>query len=208
MVKVKICGITNIEDARLAAELGADMLGFNFYDKSVRYISPQEALRVVGDLSEHVENHGVFVNMDSERINEHTDLLGLDGVQLHGDENDDFVSNLRQCTDAKIIKAFRVRPGFSVGTIKENPADSILLDAFAPGQYGGTGERFEWTIASDAVKLRPGLILAGGLTPDNVADAVRIVRPYAVDVASGVESAPGKKDPAKLEAFIKNAKLA
>ena len=206
MVKVKICGITNIEDARLALELGADMLGFNFYEKSPRYISPQDARPLIDDLPEYVENIGVFVNMEGYRIDEWVELIGLDSVQLHGDEDDGFVSDLRRYMDAKIIKAFRAGPGFSVESIMESTADSILLDAFATGQYGGTGEQFEWSIASDAVKLRPDLILAGGLTPENVAEGVRVVRPYAVDVASGVESAPGKKDPAKLEAFIKNAK--
>ena len=208
MVKVKICGITNIEDARLAVDLGAEMLGFNFYEKSPRYIAPQEARRVIDDLPETVENIGVFVNMEYYRIDEYVDLVGLDGVQLHGDEDDDFVSNLRQYTDAKILKAFRVGPGFSVETIKDSTADSILLDAFAQEHYGGTGQRFEWNIAADAVKLRPELVLAGGLTPENVAEGVRKVLPYAVDVASGVESAPGRKDSGKLEAFIRNAKKA
>src|SRR5687767_3208884 len=182
------------------------MLGFNFYEKSPRYISPQDARPLIDDLPEYVENIGVFVNMEGYRIDEWVELIGLDSVQLHGDEDDGFVSDLRRYMDAKIIKAFRAGPGFSVESIMESTADSILLDAFATGQYGGTGEQFEWSIASDAVKLRPDLILAGGLTPENVAEGVRVVRPYAVDVASGVESAPGKKDPAKLEAFIKNAK--
>lgn len=208
MVKVKICGITNIEDARLALQLGADMLGFNFYEKSPRYIAPQEARRLIDELPEGAENVGVFVNMEDYRVDEHIDLLGLGAAQLHGDEDADFVSSLRRYTDATIIKAFRVGPGFSVELIRDSPADSILLDAFAQGQYGGTGERFGWSIATDAAKLRPELIMAGGLTPANVAEAVRTVRPYAVDVASGVESAPGKKDPAKLEAFIANAKQA
>jgi phosphoribosylanthranilate isomerase len=208
MAKVKICGITNIEDARLAVALGADMLGFNFYEQSPRYISPQEARRVIGDLPKETENVGVFVNMEESRVVEFVDLLGLHAVQLHGDENNDFVSHLRTETDAKVIKAIRVGPGFQARSIANYETDSILLDAYTKGQYGGTGERFEWSIAADAVGFVPELILAGGLTPDNVAEAVRSVRPYAVDVASGVESAPGKKDPAKLEAFITNAKQA
>ena len=206
MTRVKICGITNIEDARLAVQLGADMLGFNFYEKSPRYISPQQARRLIGDLPKVTENIGVFVNMEGYRIGEVVDLLGLHAVQLHGDETNDFVSHLRTKTDAKIIKAIRVGPGFEVGSVVSHEADSILLDAYTKGQYGGTGERFEWSIAADAGKLVPELILAGGLSPDNIAEAVRMARPYAVDVASGVESAPGKKDPAKLEGFITNAK--
>ena len=208
MTKVKICGITNIEDARLAVALGADMLGFNFYEQSPRYISPREARRLIDDLPKDSENVGVFVNMEGSRIGELVDLLGLQTVQLHGDETNDFVSRLRRKTGAKIIKAIRVGPGFEISSIAHYGADSILLDAYTKGQYGGTGERFEWSVAADAVKLASEVILAGGLTPENVAEAVRAVRPYAVDVASGVESAPGKKNPAKLEAFIANAKQA
>jgi phosphoribosylanthranilate isomerase len=208
MVKVKICGITNLEDARLALELGADMLGFNFYEKSARYISPENARRLIEDIPNDTENVGVFVNMEEYRVGEFVDLLGLRTVQLHGDESADFVSNLRCCTNAKVIKALRVGSDFSVESIQESRSDSVLLDAYARGQYGGTGESFEWSIAADAAGLVPELILAGGLTPENVTEAVQTVRPFAVDVASGVESAPGKKDPAKLEAFIRNAKQA
>ena len=208
MTKVKICGITNIHDARLALELGADMLGFNFYEFSPRYISPQKALSIINDLPQDTVSVGVFVNMEDYRVDEFIDLVSLDAVQLHGDESSDFISSLRRYTDAKIIKAIRVNTDFQVKTINETGADSVLLDAFSKDKYGGTGERFEWDIAADAVNLAPELILAGGLTPDNVSEAIRIVRPFAVDVASGVESAPGRKDHSKLEAFIMNAKQA
>lgn len=208
MVKIKICGITNLEDARLAVDLGADMLGFNFYENSPRYLPPLQALRLIDGLSAEVERVGVFVNMEGHRVGEFVDLMGLHAVQLHGDETPDFVSSLRRITDAKIIKTFRVDPMFNLDSIKETAADSVLLDAYTQGQYGGTGERFDWSIAADAVRLRPNLMLAGGLTVENVAKSVRVVGPHAVDVASGVESAPGKKDPAKLEAFIRNAKSA
>lgn len=208
MVKVKICGITNAEDARVALDLGADMLGFNFYEQSPRYISPEEARRLIDDLPNEAEKVGVFVNMDGYFIGKIADRLGLNAVQLHGDETADFVASLRRHTDVKLIKAFRVGPDFQVGSIMEIAVNSVLLDAYTKGQYGGTGERFEWNIAADAIGSVPELILAGGLTPDNVAEAVRTVRPYAVDVASGVELIPGKKDPAKLDAFITNAKQA
>ena len=208
MVKVKICGITNLEDARLAVDLGAEMLGFNFYEKSPRYLPPLQARRLIDGLSGEVERVGVFVNMEDHRVGEFVDLMGLHAVQLHGDETPDFVASLRRITDAKIIKAFRVGPMFNLDSIKETAADSVLLDAYSQDQYGGTGEKFEWSIAADAVRLRPNLMLAGGLTVENVVKAVQVVGPYAVDVASGVESAPGRKDPAKLEAFIRNAKSA
>jgi len=208
MTKVKICGITNIDDARLALEFGADMLGFNFYEFSPRYISPQKALSIINDLPQDTVSVGVFVNMEDYRVEEFIDLLSLDAVQLHGDESSDFISSLRRYTDAKIIRAVRVNTDFQVKTINETGADSVLLDAFSKDKYGGTGERFEWDIAADAVNVVPELILAGGLTPDNVSEAIRMVRPFAVDVASGVESAPGRKDPSKLETFIMNAKQA
>ena len=208
MTKVKICGITNLQDAKVSLDLGADMLGFNFYEKSPRYISPQDAKPLINDLPGETITIGVFVNTDCRNIGEHADLLGLRAVQLHGDESNEFLSSLRRYTDAKIIKAIRVGPNFDLGSIKESAADAVLLDAFSVGQFGGTGKQFEWSIAAEGVKLTSELILAGGLLPENVADAVCAVRPYAVDVASGVESSPGKKDPEKLRNFIKNAKRA
>lgn len=208
MVRVKICGLTSVEDARASSEFGASMLGFNFYEKSPRYISPLEARRLIDHLPKGIEKVGVFVNMEGQQVGELADLLDLDAVQLHGDESAEFISALRRYTGVKVIKAFRVSPEFQIELTKEFAADSVLLDAYSRGQYGGTGEQFEWSIAAEASASAPELILAGGLTPENVAKAIRTVHPYAVDVASGVESAPGKKDLAKLEAFIRNAKQA
>lgn len=208
MVRVKICGITNLEDAMLAAKFGADELGFNFYEQSPRYVDPQEVLQIVEALPNDAIRVGVFVNMEEYRIGEFVDLLRLTAVQLHGDEDKVFVKKLRCNTDAKVIKAFRAGPNFSPNDVLGYDVDAVLLDAYHPGRFGGTGESFDWRAAKVVNEQVSELYLAGGLTRDNVANAVKTVRPSAVDVASGVESVPGKKDPKKLEAFIKNAKNA
>lgn len=208
MTKVKICGITNLEDAFAAVELGADMLGFNFYEKSPRCIESYTAKAIVAELPNAVEKIGVFVNMEEYRIGEFVDLVGLTFVQLHGEEDGTYINELRANTDALVIKAVRVGQGFEIDSVLEFGADAILLDSYSAGTYGGTGECFDWSAANEVKELVPALYLAGGLMPENVADAVRTVRPYAVDVASGVESSPGKKDPKKLEEFIRNAKNA
>jgi len=208
MVKVKICGITNLEDALLSIDCGADILGFNFFEKSPRYVAPQNAAGIIDKIPNDILRVGVFVNMETYRIDEFVQLLKLDAVQLHGDESADFVSELKRETDAKVIKAFRVSSDFMVERVLDFQTETVLLDKFSNEHYGGTGERFDWKIAHDVKGLDVEIFLAGGLTPENVAEAVQNVRPYAVDVASGVESSPGKKDPKKLEAFIKNAKNA
>lgn len=208
MTRVKICGITNLEDALLSIDLGADILGLNFFEKSSRYVSRRNAAAIIDKLPDEILKVGVFVNMETYRINEFVQLLKLDAVQLHGDESAGFVSELRRETDVKIIKAFRVPSDFMIERVLEFQAETVLLDKFSAEQYGGTGERFDWKIAHAVKELNVEIFLAGGLTPENVAEAVQNVRPYAVDVASGVESSPGKKDPKKLEAFIRNAKNA
>lgn len=208
MVKVKICGITNLEDALWAVESGADMLGFNFYEQSPRSIEPYMAKAIIAELPDAVEKIGVFVNMEEYRIGEFVDLIGITVVQLHGDEDRTYINELRANTDALVIKAARVSQSFEIDSVLEFGADAVLLDAYSAGTYGGTGECFDWSTATAVKELGLALYLAGGLTPENVADAVRTVRPYAVDVASGVESSPGKKDPKLVEAFIKNAKNA
>lgn len=208
MTKVKICGITNLEDALLSVKFGADALGFNFYEKSPRYISPQAAADIVDKLPGNAMKVGVFVNIEPYRIDEFVELVGLNIVQLHGDEDAKFVIELRAETNAKIIKAFRVSSDFQADCILGLETDGVLLDAHSADQYGGTGTHFDWEIARTVKDLCPELYLAGGLTSGNVAAAVKFVEPFAVDVASGVESYPGKKDPTKLEAFIKNAKNA
>jgi phosphoribosylanthranilate isomerase len=210
MTKVKICGITNLEDALHATSCGADELGFNFYTESKRYLPPQNAREIIDQLPGTSGNVGVFVNEPMESLLEIADAVGLDVLQLHGDEDMTYVTNLLTKTKRKVIKAFPVTPTFHVSDAFDWPSEFALFDTHSSQQYGGTGETFDWKeFGVDIYLWFPvSAYLAGGLNPDNVADAVRIVRPYAVDVASGVESAPGKKDRMKVEAFIGNAKNA
>ncbi|MGQ0540831.1 MAG: phosphoribosylanthranilate isomerase [Blastocatellia bacterium] len=206
MTKVKICGITNLEDALAAVEFGADMLGFNFYLKSPRYIAPHAARWVTEQLPQGILKVGVFVNGSIEYIQKTAVESHLDAVQLHGDETPEFANELRAETDFAIIKVFRVLNEFSIVDLEKFKVDAILLDSFSQ-EFGGTGETFDWDIAK-SINGKYQMYLAGGLNPENIDAAVRSVRPYAVDVASGVESMPGKKDPKKVEAFIKNARNA
>ncbi|MBX3268119.1 MAG: phosphoribosylanthranilate isomerase [Acidobacteria bacterium] len=206
MVKVKICGITNLEDALAAADLGADMLGFNFYEGSKRYVEPAVAAKIINGLDGRIDPVGVFVNADIDTIKRTVEATGLTAVQLHGDETPEFVHEVAETCGTPVIKALRVSPGFLVKLIREFSADSILLDVFSPAAFGGTGERFDWNIAVAAKEHTDRILLAGGLTPKNVAEAVELVRPYAVDVASGVEAGPRKKDAIKIKAFIRNAR--
>jgi|SRR5580765_136358 len=208
MTKVKICGITNLEDALVSVELGADALGFNFYEMSPRYITPQKASQIVKELPDSTTKVGVFVNMKEARVDEFVGLLGLAAIQLHGDEDSDFVKELKRYTNAKVIKAFRVGRGFNPNEVVDFDVDAILLDAYSPNQYGGTGDSFDWHTAQEVKQFTKELYLAGGLAPENVSEAIKTVGPDFVDVASGVESEPGKKDPKKVAAFITNAKNA
>jgi len=210
MTKVKICGITNLEDARHAIECGADMLGFNFYRGSKRYVEPAVAADIVRELSgSTVEHVGVFVNAEAAEIAEIVRQVGMDIVQLHGDEPEMFIDDLRNSTPAEIIKVFRVRDADDFQDATGSKSTYVMLDSYSEKAFGGSGRTFNWGIAQEISILLPEVIfLAGGLTPDNVADAIRTVRPYAVDVASGVESSPGKKDPEKVAAFIRAAKEA
>jgi phosphoribosylanthranilate isomerase len=201
MVRVKICGITNLADAKAAVDLGADALGFNFYEKSVRNIAPAAAYKIIRALPEKVEAAGVFVNWSPQAVIALARAVDLDTVQLHGDEPADTacaVANYFQVT-----KAMRVGKGFRLTELRpfQSAVRAFLFDADKSGQFGGTGYRTDWTIARRAAKMHD-IILAGGLTPENVAEAILYVRPYAVDVASGVESRPGKKDRAKLRQFL------
>ncbi len=201
MVKVKICGITTIEDALQAVEAGADALGFVFYDKSPRCIAPEKAAEIVKALPPFVLAVGLFVNADIVFLNETADYCRLDIVQLHGDETPDFCSMVKR----RVVKVFRIRDAQSLAPMKDYRVAGYLLDAYSPQVYGGTGSTFNWEIARNARKNGP-IILAGGLTPDNVREAVETVGPYAVDVSSGVEAAPGRKDPVKVRKFVQNAK--
>lgn len=206
MTKVKICGITNLGDAVHAVECGADMLGFNFYRESKRYVEPSVAREIVAGLgSSNVVNVGVFVNAGPTEIAEIAAHVGLDAVQLHGDESPGLVNAVREVVPHLLtVKALRVDGPIALKAATVYAVDHVLLDGNAESAFGGAGETFDWELARGI----EGIILAGGLTPHNVAAAVRTLRPHAVDVASGVESSPGKKDPAKVAAFIKAAKEA
>jgi phosphoribosylanthranilate isomerase len=199
-VKVKICGITNWADARSAIEAGADFLGFNFYSRSPRYIAPEKARRIVSRLPKRVFAVGVFVNETEEKMLAIAHRVGLDYLQLHGDESPVIVSRLR--SSVPVIKAIRVKKPFSAGTLTRfKDATAFLLDGFDPGRPGGTGKTFDWDIAR-RVRNYGRIFLAGGLTPANVGDAIRAAMPYAVDVCSGVEAKPGKKDAAQMRALL------
>ena len=210
MTKVKICGITNIEDARQSFESGADQIGLNFYPKSVRYIPPDEARRLVESLPEGWESIGVFVNETIDTVLETADHVGLAGIQLHGDEDAQYVRDLTQQTSLFIIKAFCVSPLFGVSDALEWKVRYQLFDTYSPNGRGGTGKTFDWKNMGVHINqyFPYSAYLAGGLTPENVKQAIRDVKPYAVDVASGVEASPGKKDPNKVASFIKAAKEA
>ncbi len=200
MVAVKVCGITNLKDARASVEAGANALGFNFYSQSPRYISPLDAARIIQQLPESVLAVGVFVNeLDDEAIQTVAKTTGIRAVQLHGDESPSFCKSLNGLF---VIKALRVGDGFDPAEAAKFKTDAILLDAFSAGVYGGSGKLFDWTIAARTKEFVNKLFLAGGLNASNVGQAIQTVQPYAVDVCSGVESAPGRKDPIKLSAFM------
>jgi phosphoribosylanthranilate isomerase len=206
MVMVKICGITNATDARRAVDAGADFLGFNFYPKSPRYIAPAKARRIALRLPTKVCVVGVFVNATEETILEIARTVGLDFLQLHGDESPEMVSRLKRTLP--VIKAIRVRNSFRPASLARfGRSDALLLDGFDRRRHGGTGKTFAWDIARGA-KRYGRIFLAGGLKPENVADAIRTAKPYAVDVCSGVEVKPGKKDPARLRALMEAVKTA
>ena len=201
MVKVKICGITNLEDALMVVEAGADALGFVFFRGSPRFISPEQATAIIRRLSPFVHTVGLFVNEGLATVNAVADQCGLDLVQLHGEEPPDYCAAVKR----RIIKAFRVKDASSLNEIKNYRVAAFLLDAWSPGAHGGTGTTFNWELAARA-SASHRIILAGGLTPDNVAEAIAAVNPYAVDVSSGVESAPGKKDAGLVGRFIRSCR--
>jgi len=200
MILVKICGITNWPDAKAACDAGADMLGFNFYEKSLRRISTVEAATIRAKLPSGVQAVGLFVNAKPAEIASLHAFVRFTAAQLHGDETPGIVSEVTRTVP--VIKAFRVAADFPLSTLdKYHDAFAFLLDGSRAGQFGGTGASADWNVAHRAVAAYR-IILAGGLTPENVGAAIRTVRPYAVDVASGVESKPGKKDHARLKEFI------
>jgi len=205
MTKIKICGIKTLKDALAAIEAGADYLGFNFYPKSVRFIEKSACAEITSVLKQehsHIKLVGVFVNSSVEEIKDILQTCHLDLAQLHGDETPEIFAQLAPYA----FRAFRGIPESNAG-YERNEAPFMLIDAAVKGIYGGSGVTADWTAAAEFAKKYP-LLLAGGLTPENVADAVRQVRPWGVDVASGVESAPGEKDARKMVQFVKEIRKA
>ena len=197
--RVKVCGITRLEDALLAVELGASALGFNFYQPSPRYIAPAAARDIIQRLPPFVEAVGVYANeREMDHVTAIADEAGVGAVQLHGPQ---FPDSAREPAGHPLIRAVAVGEDFKAEMLATLRAKAFLLDAFHPRLNGGTGRAFDWQLAREANRYGT-IILAGGLNPGNVARAIQEVRPFAVDVASGVESAPGQKDPALLRAFF------
>ena len=197
MTRIKICGITSPEDAALAVEAGADALGFNFVPGTPRCVAPEIARAVIAGLPPFVTAVGVFLDQSLEDVLRAAAVAGVGAVQLHGAEGAEFARRI----PLKVIKAIAVGDPAAVASIPGYPAHAFLLDSHRTGQAGGTGQTFPWGLALE-VRRHGRLVLAGGLTPENVAEAVRRVRPFAVDVASGVERSPGVKDAEKVRAFI------
>ncbi len=198
-MRVKICGITNAQDALLAEHYGADAIGLIFVPESKRFVSAQQAKPISNALSPLINRVGVFRNSSLEHIREIAQELKLDTIQLHGHEDAVFAKALGR--DHRVIKAISFSKALDLNELKAFPADALLLDGLKPG----SGESFDWSQAA-FLKAFPRLILAGGLTPENVQEAIAALRPYAVDLASGVEASVGKKDPVKLKTFISRAK--
>jgi len=215
LFQIKICGITSVKDAQWSALAGADAIGLNFYEESKRFISPDAAEAIVKAIPPRVVKVGLFVNTPVNEIEQIAQRLGLDLIQLHGDEPPEMIAEL---AERDVLRAFRCSDnGFTqiseyldhCRTATRLPS-ALLLDAHKPGQYGGTGEVIDWSLLAESREMFAGLplVLAGGLTPFNVAEAIAAVRPTAVDTATGVERAPGQKDPMLLRAFVSAAKKA
>jgi phosphoribosylanthranilate isomerase len=198
--RIKFCGITTLDDARRAAEVGAWAIGMIFWPGSPRRCAPEEAARIAAELRRRVEIVGVFVNATLDEVAGLADGIGLTMVQLHGDEGPAFCAEVARRTGARVIKAHRVRGKADLQALDAFHTDFHLLDAYVPGHPGGTGATFDWELVASRRRAVP-LVLSGGLTAENVAAGIAATRPYAVDVASGTESAPGVKDPARLAAF-------
>jgi phosphoribosylanthranilate isomerase len=197
-LKVKICGITNFEDAELCAQLGADALGFIFYKKSKRYVNPDTARDIINSLPPFVIKVGVFVNEEPRIVNKIAEKVKLNIIQLHGDETPEYLHQI----EYPVIKAFRVNEEFDFERIKEYKDCSFLLDAFHTNEYGGAGIKFNWNLIPDSIKDQ--IILAGGISKDNIESVNKLVNPYAVDLSSSLEAEPGIKDPKKIhELFMK-----
>ena len=201
---VKICGITNLEDALVAVDAGANALGFNFYRPSPRYIEPQFARAIIDQLPLDILTVGVFVNEHSpDTIERIAAEAGVGALQLHGDESPDYCAKLK---NKYVIKVLAVKQGFEPARARDYDVQAIMLDAFDRTLRGGTGHTVDWSIARQTRDLIPKLFLAGGLSAENVATAITVVKPFAVDACSALESLPGKKDPKRVRAFVKAAK--
>ncbi|MCZ6679548.1 MAG: phosphoribosylanthranilate isomerase [Candidatus Poribacteria bacterium] len=198
MTRIKICGITALDDALMAVEAGADALGFGFVPETPRYIEPDKAAAIIDRLPPFITTVGLFVNANPVDIHAIADLCHLSVIQLHGEEPPDFC----QVLSRRLIKAFRVKDESSLSRLSDYHVSAYLLDTYVKGAMGGTGQVFDWSLAVKA-KQYGRIILAGGLNPDNVASAVQQVCPYGVDVSSGVEASPGRKEPSKVHAFIR-----
>jgi phosphoribosylanthranilate isomerase len=198
-MKVKICGVGRYEDASAALDAGAWALGFVFHRPSRRYIEPKDAARIARRLPRDVLTVGVFVDAPLAELNAVVKQAGLRAAQLHGNEDPEYVKGV---SAAMVIKAFRVGPDFDLERARSFPGHSLLLDAYSPDEAGGTGKSFDWSLARRLGKLRP-IILAGGITPLNVEEAIEAAMPEAIDVSSGVESAPGRKDKEKIAALFR-----
>ncbi len=201
-VNVKICGITNAEDGLAAAAAGADALGFVFHEPSPRSITIADAAAIIRELPPLIHKVGVFVNAPADFVVRTIGDCGLNLLQFHGEESPDYCMQFGLMS----MKAFRIRDATSLAQLKDYSTDAWLLDAYSAGKVGGTGAQFNWDLALEAKSWGRPIFLAGGLTPENVADAVQLVQPFGVDVSSGVEASPGRKDHGKVRAFIKAAK--
>jgi phosphoribosylanthranilate isomerase len=199
MVLVKICGITNLEDALVAVDAGADALGFNFYPRSPRYLKPETARGIIDRLPPEILTVGVFVNEELEAVAKTASISGVSALQLHGTESPEYCKSLK---GHYLIKAFATGDEFKPEAVLDYDVQAIMLDAFDKKAFGGTGKLSDWVIARKAKDIFPRLFLAGGLSAENVTEAIAQVNPYAVDACSMIESAPGQKDHERLRAFI------
>ena len=199
--KVKICGLTRPEDADLAVSSGAWAIGMIFFDESPRRVDVETAAEIATAYRRRCEVVGVFVNAPLDDVLATLGSVPLTMLQFHGDEGPSYCAEAARRSGLKVMKAVRAKDAHAVKALSAYKTDLHMLDAYVPGTYGGTGERFDWELAA-AHPGRPPLVLSGGLTPDNVAEALAVARPFAVDVASGVEAAPGVKDPDKLRRFF------
>jgi len=202
LVKIKICGITNFEDALKAVDLGVDIIGFNFFKRSPRYILPKDAAKIIKKLPCFIYSVGVFVNDDPKYINKTIDITGIQALQFHGNETSEFCDQF----DYPLIKAFRVRNKASFKEIPKYNVDAYLLDTYEARKFGGTGKTFNWKLVKSLKKTSLPIFISGGLNPKNVVQAIKVTNPYAVDVNSGIEKFPGKKDPKLMKEFVYKAR--